>query len=196
MTVVPVGIDPGLGETGAVILDENLNVLASATWTAPKGATDLQRCVSLAGTVAAWVFQNLPGGNAPVKIGLETPVFTHSAGNFAKQWRLLSLLEAHLWTEARKLKREVVLVEVGPTESKRALTGHGNADKDDMVNYGPFTDAPDMKRETKEALSDAYAHGIAPLKEYGQVLVRLDTLVPIRVKPLYERKEADANLAD
>lgn len=181
---VPVGIDPGLGETGVVILSPELDVLACSSWTAPKG-NDLERCISLAGTVAAWVFQQVPAGTGAIEIGLETPVLTGSPVVFAKQWRFLSLLEYFLYAESKKFSRSITLTEVTPTESKKALTGYGTADKEDMINYSPFTDAHNMRQSTKEAVADAYGHAIAARKGFGGTPVSLDMIVPLRLKPIY-----------
>lgn len=183
---VPIGIDPGLGETGVVILDPQDSVIACATWTAARG-NDLERCISLAGTVAAWVFRNVPPGKTQVEIGLETPVLTGSAVVFAKQWRFISLLEYFLWLEARKLNRPVALIEVTPSESKKALTGYGAADKEDMIGYSSFTDSP-VKQHTKETLADSEAHAQAAKKGFGGLPVALDMVVPIRLKAIHEQK--------
>lgn len=168
-----VGIDPGLTETGMVLLDPARKYRAGATFTAPRmSGTDLERVVNLGasvvGMLAAWSVQY---GFRRVLIGMEYPIV--SSGNisaYRKQVSLLHEIERELWAQTQascKVYGEdatlVRIAEINPSVSKRLLTGDSKASKEEMVAKGPFGDRREIPLLTREALADAYAHACAAL---------------------------------
>lgn len=180
-----VGIDPGLTETGMILLDPSQQYQAGATFTASRiSGSDLERIVNLGASVtsmlAAWTVQH---GIRRVLIGMEYPFMNSGFNNvqtYRKQISLLHEIESALWRQSRDSRKVygddatlVRIAEINPTVSKRLLTGDGKADKSDMIAAGPFEGRADIPRFTREALADAYAHAMAALDvaEVEQLLV-------------------------
>lgn len=178
-----VGIDPGLTETGMVLLDPAGKYKAGATFRAARvSGSDLERVVNLGtsviGMLAAWT---VAYGIKRVLIGIEYPIV--SSGNvvsYRKQVALLHEIERSLWqqslTSFKVYGEDTTLVriaEINPTISKKGLTGDPLADKASMIAHGPFRDREEIPRPTREALADAYAHAQAALDiaEVEQFLV-------------------------
>jgi Holliday junction resolvasome RuvABC endonuclease subunit len=164
------GIDPGLGETGLVLFEcdgEDSEVLEIATYSASKKGDIIERTDNLAGaienTLCRWCRRHDIGD---LLIGIEIPIIRGHAGKsnldvYRKQVQLLYLLETLLLDLPVD---NVRIVEVNPTESKKVLTGRGDADKSEMVDASPFYGVLlTHTRGTAEALADAYAHGLAAL---------------------------------
>lgn len=169
-----VGIDPGLTETGMVLLDPAGVYKAGATFRASRvSGSDLERVVNLGssvvGMLAAWSVQY---GIQRVLIGIEYPVVAH-AGNitsYRKQVSLLHEIERSLWQQSLSSIKVygddstlVRIAEINPTISKKGLTGDPMADKASMIEHGPFKGRDDISRPTREALADAYAHALAAM---------------------------------
>ena len=163
-----IGIDPGLTETGMVLCQESpkmeQTLVEWRTFSCPPNDEDLTRVVSLASTavetVIEWVEEY---GIERLDVSIEMPVYTHNAASYTKQIRLLEEIESGLFYTVTGLVNEMHLTEVFPTTSKSLLTGSSRADKDRMVSEfekmsGVVLEA---RRETKEAVADAYAHSLA-----------------------------------
>jgi len=192
-TLVYVGVDPGFGELGCVGIDEDRQVIFGATWRAPKWGPDLERANGLARSWAKWFLRNKPA-DSPATVAFELPVMTGSPAIFAKQWRLLAMLQQYLFLTSsvrvpERKDQPIWLVEVTPTESKKALTGHGGAEKQDMIDSSPFTELDNRKvpsRSTLECLADSYGHAVAAMKP-GRERVLLCDLNPTMELEAYYR---------
>lgn len=191
-----VGVDPGLTETGMVLLDPAGVYKGGATFRASRvSGSDLERIVNLGssviGMLAAWSVQH---AIKRVLIGVEYPVV--ASGNIAsyrKQVSLLHEIERALWqqslTSFKVYGDDTTLVriaEINPTISKKGLTGDPLADKGSMIAHGPFRDRDDIPRPTREALADSYAHALAALDvaDVEQYLV-LEELKRAPYKPTF-----------
>lgn len=158
-----VGIDPGLGETGVVLCDndDDLTPIAWATFCSPTGHTDLARVVSMAATIVNqildWV---LTYDVREVDIGIELPVLAKNPAGFGKQIRLLQEIESGVFHIIAGETCECWVTEVNPTQSKILAAGHKGASKQEIIDSGPFK-GYEVRRKTLEALADAWAHANA-----------------------------------
>lgn len=152
------GIDPGYGMTGMVLVDHLGELVAYAAFGRRPGEHEAKRAVLHANdvidVVRGWIDMS-----GRLRVGIETPVYTQNPATFAKQWRLVQEIEGFL------MGMDVELVEVGPTTSKRVLTGSGLADKAAMVAASPFAGLP-MPEDKREALADAWGHALAARKSH------------------------------
>lgn len=163
------GIDPGYGMMGVVLLDRAGDTRTTWTLGSPPGAPEYRRAVSAAVAVACTVDQWAEMLDAPLWVGIEVPFYNNNAPTYAKQVRLVQELE-HQLAGLQACDR---IYEVAPATSKRALTGDGRADKAAMVAASPFAGRVDMSRESREALADAYGHALAV--RTGRLLDYIDT---------------------
>ena len=175
-----IGIDPGYGMTGIVLVDPTGEVLADFAAAHPPviGQPEHERAVRF--TTQLWaaidqMLEKIPPDSV-LRYGIETPVYTGHPVNFSKQWRLVQEIEARLHANSM-LDMPVQLAEIGPTTSKKLLTGKGDADKRDVIMAGPYRNRPDLRDVTREALADAYAHAhAAKLTEDYHMLWRCDVV--------------------
>lgn len=200
------GVDPGLTETGMVLLSPEGHYVAGTTFKATKTGADLARIVNLAAAmvnvIQSWVSQF---EIQEMLLGVEYPIVKRGAGgsvsveNYRKQINLLHEFEAGLWRwhnmndflrkypmvhETPLMK--VHIAEVNPTSSKLAATGKGSADKDEMIYSSPFQKRDEIKRPTREALADAWAHAIAARLVMGEGrLIELEALARERLAPQF-----------
>lgn len=165
-----IGIDPGFGEAAAVLYrdaDENA-VLAYATYTAPDPKDPpAARAMALADrvidTLAFWVDQF---DIKLLDIGIETPVMAKNVDGFSKQWRFVQELESGIMHRLSGELIECWVTEVNPSTSKSLATNDGRASKAEMIEASPFR-ASGFRDSTKEALADAWAHGLATWETKG-----------------------------
>jgi hypothetical protein len=177
-----------------VLLAPEGHYLAGVTFAASKEGPDLERIENLAdtiiGAIRVWMQDHhiremlvaiehpiLRAGKRAGSYGLET---------YRKQITLLHAIEAGLWDLARDPGGTISVREISPSASKRLATGDGAADKDAMVAASPFSRRDDMRKPTREALADAWAHGVAGKLIAGDVtLVDLSELVQERLAPKF-----------
>lgn len=188
-----IGIDPGLTETGIVLLAPEGHYMSGITFTAPPGPPDLQRIVNLADTIVATVKSFVFDHHIrELLVAIETPILrggnpTFNVDTYRKQINLLHEIETGLWrwhNEAAEAK--VRIAEVNPTASKRVVTGSGAATKDEMVAASPFDRRDDVRRPTREALADAWAHCLAARQVVGVGrIVELEDLARERLAPKF-----------
>lgn len=159
-----VGIDPGFGETGVVLLDDPRSVRGYATFSSKRnGFHDLVRAQALGfhvmGTVREWVDTHRIRS---LVVCIETPVLGKNVNNLFKQVRTLQAVEERLFSGLGGLLKSAVLIEVNPTRSKRLGTGNARADKDEIVRNSPFADSTlvpiGTRPETRSTLADAWLH--------------------------------------
>ena len=112
----------------------------------------------LAAGVGKWVekqYNTRLGGDDTLIVCIETPVLkSTNVSNYRKQASTIALIE-----EVMMLSLCSFLVEVNPTEVKMAATGHGNADKTEILHASPFK--LKLQDATAEALADAWAVALA-----------------------------------
>lgn len=197
-----IGCDPGLTETGMVLLSPEGHYLSGVTFRAAKEGQDLERIVNLAdsivGVVKSWVHEH---SIKEVLIGVEYPILrggtpSYNVEAYRKQVNLLHEIETALWrwnstwppfsqphtTPAVQVR----VTEINPTASKRAATGSGSATKDDMILASPFERRDEIKRPTREALADAWAHAVAARLYAGaDRLIDLEELALRRLQPQF-----------
>ena len=94
-------------------------------------------------------------------ISIETPIMNHNVSSFEKQWRLVQELESGILHRLAGELLECWVTEVAPSQSKVLATNDGRAKKEDMIAASPFKDRVDLAKSTREALADAWAHGLA-----------------------------------
>lgn len=171
---------------GIVLLSAALTPVAWATWTQPQLDHEVIRSVQMAVAVVDklddWFAHY---GVERVRIGLELPIYNHNAVTHAKQWRLIQTVEDTLCGLAQYSGVEVDLYEVGPSASKKALTGKGDATKIEMVAASPFRDLA-ASQDVREALADAFGHALAA--GHGVIGWRLNNLRRQFLAPAYEGK--------
>lgn len=165
-----IGIDPGFGEAAAVLYrDANENeVLAYATWTAsnpndPAAARAITLADHMIDTLMFWVQQF---DIRLLDIGIETPIMARNVDGFSKQWRLVQELESGIMHRVSGELVECWVTEVNPSQSKMLATNDGRASKAEMIASSPFR-ASSFRDATKEALADAWAHGLATWEVKG-----------------------------
>lgn len=157
-----IGIDPGVTELGIVLSREDrrhdLQPVAWSTMACPPGDPGLTRVVSLAGCVVNlildWVAEH---EIEEVDIAIELPIYKRNAQGLILQVRLLEEIESGIFHLVAGATKQCYLTEVNPITSK-ALAGCAKTEK--PVAQSPFKDY-DAKRETVEALADAWAHSLA-----------------------------------
>ena len=94
-------------------------------------------------------------------IGIEMHVWKTNTVTYRMQSRLLHALEADFWVVGcSDGYKELYITEVGPSTSKRLLTGNGKATKAEMVEACASWLPADVSRHTRETLADAYAHSL------------------------------------
>lgn len=165
-----IGCDPGFGEAALVLYrDSNENeVLAYATWTAPNpNDPPAARAMSLADRmidqIVFWIEQF---DIRLLDIGIETPIMARNVDGFSKQWRLVQELESGIMHRISGELVECWVTEVNPSQSKMLATNDGRASKAEMIASSPFRTSG-FRDSTKEALADAWAHGLATWEVKG-----------------------------
>ena len=174
-----IGVDPGFGKTGLVLCrDDDVNApVAWATFTCPTGETDLNRACTLGGEVVnqvtTWIEEH---EIKHLDISIEMPIMRRGSRRgadpvttFMKQMRLIQEIESGVVYLVGSLVKDSWITEVNNKTSKVLAAGNGSASKPMMVRASPFRD---MKANvaTKEALADAWAHGLATWGVAGQRL--------------------------
>jgi len=180
------GLDPGFGESGVVLIDEDERPLEWFTLSRKTG-DDLSRAIIMGDKITNWITTMADKYDMQdLRIGLELPVVAvkkvgsrvvgMNASTYAKQMRLYHEIESQLLLKIIHLKLHIEIAEIGNATSKRLLTGDGRADKGKMLACGPFTQH--KPKYTAITLSDAYAHALA-----GKA-----ALQPIKLWQVYEQE--------
>lgn len=165
---IGIGIDPGLTESGAVVIDDrDENVaLAWATFSCTDTADpDVTRVLSLAAAIidvlVGWIDAL---GVEEVDISIELPFLRKGRyGNpqsFAKQMRLVQEIESGIYFRVAADVKQCWVTEVYPATSKVMATNDGGATKDEILAVSPFKDMTKVALETKRTLADAWAHSL------------------------------------
>jgi Holliday junction resolvasome RuvABC endonuclease subunit len=174
---ITIGIDPGVSCQGVVVLDNKTRkLLAWATFDSSSAYSHFphgERVLDLTQQVQDWLWdaEEIIYGHpwaGHTTLAIETPVLNTNRGNppnpstFGLQWRnIQTLISSVEWD---------ICVEVHNTAVKQALTGKGNATKDDIIAASPFHDVV-MPVADREALADAYSVAIAALDGAGTNII-------------------------
>ena len=154
-----IGIDPGYGMTGMVLVDSFGDVVSEWAGARAPGEHEASRAALHAGVIGVQMANMvcmMP--LCTLRVGIETPVYSGNALTFSKQWRLIQAIEQMLLGFP---KVHIELAEIVNSTSKKVLTGNGGADKDAMVAASPYAGRTDLATSVREALADAYAHALA-----------------------------------
>lgn len=163
MTFIVLGVDPGMKRTGAVIMSEEKEVIAAATFASsgPKFTkfSHGERVLDLSSEVYQW-FENSCGyyGYDTIKLAVETPIMNkvRNVKGFSLQWRTVQAIISRFRREY-----DADIIEVHNTAVKIAATGRGNADKDEIIFNSPFAEGQFgdtvTGHDSVEALGDAWA---------------------------------------
>lgn len=155
-----VGIDPGLGMSGAVVLDEDSNLKAWQVWTSKPVGHILPRVLGMGYDITSWLVDTC--GKGPLQIVMEHPIFSKNALGFAKQIRLFHTIEEFLveqgledgmWSGGR-------IIEVLPHGPRKSLGLKASAPKALITDifrtdYGAVVG--DLPRVQMEACGDSWA---------------------------------------
>ena len=160
------GIDPGFGNTGAVLrLSRDKLPAKAACWynddTADWPVRRAQSiCIPMIETVLAWVQEN---DITKLTVCMETPVYNGNAKGLMLQMILYAVIQAALYDYLVPILDEVYIIEVNNQTSKVALTGKGSAKKEDMIACSPWKDyvLRDMTYSQAHTLADALGHSLA-----------------------------------
>lgn len=150
------GIDPGLGMTGLCLLDPDGTPKAAACLKAEgPEQVDLVRYSRLScGVSDALIKWCRLFSIDELMIGIEYPVMKASnVVNYRKQASTIAIMELQLVGEFSV----DYLVEVNPTEVKKAATGRGDATKAEIIKASPLTGSG----KAVEAMADAWAVAVA-----------------------------------
>lgn len=162
------GIDPGLGETGMVYLNEYGHVKACATVRAEgSGVLTVQRIENLAQAVGRQILEWMAkGGIAPDTLfAIEHPIMrSTNVDTYRLQAATMHAIMRELVVVAWEYENKCGVVEINPKVSKVQATGSGNATKDQMVKASPFEYGRGRRRGMIQALADAWAHARAGQK--------------------------------
>lgn len=155
-----IGIDPGFGQTGVVLL-RGPEVKEFAVYSRGPGEPAFQRTAYLGekilNTLHQWLLRY---GIERLDVAIETPIWKKNAHNFELQWRLVHHIEFGLWVWVSSETR-LWVTEVPPTTSKKLATGDGRASKETVAEASPFLRANFPDDTTWTTLGDAWAHSRA-----------------------------------
>jgi Holliday junction resolvasome RuvABC endonuclease subunit len=163
-----IGIDPGFGMTGVVLLkaSEQEKVVDAAVFSCGASAGNhFERTISLSASVVDQVCRWITDHKIThLDIGIETPIFGkhRNANVFSLQWRLIQELESGLVYVPASFDgmRELWITEIHNKTSKMLATGSGEADKPAMIAASPFNGNKEFDQSRLEALADAWAHSL------------------------------------
>jgi Holliday junction resolvasome RuvABC endonuclease subunit len=152
-----IGIDPGFGLSGVVLVRDKEVVDWALHSMPPSESPDWIRAASLASgiiqSISSWVDTYKIEA---VMLGVEVPVYNLNPRTFCLQSRLLQEIETGLTIVVGSEVEEVYITEVNPGSAKKALTGNARANKKDMIAAGPWARSS-MTYDERHTLSDAYA---------------------------------------
>jgi Holliday junction resolvasome RuvABC endonuclease subunit len=174
-----VGIDPGFGMTGLILMKGN-EVAAFSSFTSPPSDDVIGRVTAMSNSIVThilkWIWQF---ELEQLDIGIETPVYNSNAGTLMLQMRLLQDVESGIYHLIAPELKECMLYEVNPVTSKSLSTGNGKADKAAIIVASPLCalwSTEPAPQEIMEAVADAWSHSLIVLdvNAVGNDMVKLD----------------------
>lgn len=155
---VVIGVDPGSVNAGLAALawrDGRIQLLVSRTIRFTADTPHEDRLYELHNTVADWI-----ATHEPVACGIETPVYGSNPSSMLKLGRAqaAAILAARI--------HRIPILEFMPKAIKKAITGNGNATKD-QVAYMLRTFLPDAQLPSSKDETDAIAAGVCALHHLG-----------------------------
>jgi len=143
-----VGVDPSLGTPiGIAAVDDRERLIFAASYSVPKWPSVKERIED----AVHWCVHEIEDRDlVPILVGIESPVFARNVASFGLQSRLVGALLVQ-WIASR---------EINPTTAKKALTGRGNAKKDQMVAMSEAVTGWDPATVRRKDHREARADGI------------------------------------
>jgi len=158
-----VGVDPGFGCTGVVVISKS----GIEGWDALVSDSKLpleQRMALVMNAVSMRRWDVGRDKDQGEVFALETNHVTggRSAQSALKQRELIGVLATNAWHQGADIVR------IAPTSAKKALTGSGKAPKEDMVEaMYEYEGAPlGLSRAKREAVADALVVAIAGVEKW------------------------------
>ena len=158
------GIDPGFGNTGAVLrlVDEQEVVDAACWYNDNVHDWNVLRAMSIAipliERAVALVQEN---GVECLEVCIEYPVYNGNAKVLMSQMTLYTLLQVYVYDYLVPLVPEVYLSTVNNRTSKKLLAHDGSADKQAMIEASPWAGCDDLTYSQLHTLADSYAHSLS-----------------------------------
>lgn len=178
-----IGIDPGFTRTGAVVLDEKGEVVNYITLSSDAKKYSAEETHHRADGIARELGIFAAGYPADkVCFAIERPIYNKNVKSFEKQWRLVQAILSIL----AYIMPEAMCCEVDNGTAKKALTGSGSANKDEMVLYSSF-DPTRFGKDGKDVEALADAQGIA-------LAARLSSMFAKHYPIVVHRQCADINV--
>lgn len=170
------GIDPGYGNTGAVLrLASEDSVEAAACWRNDNvGEWDVLRamsiCIPMMEQILAWVDEfNIE----ELEVVIETPFLNRNPGTLMVQMYLFVLAQAYVYDYLVPVVPQVYLTVVHNATSKSKLAHKKSASKSEMIAASPWKDYKNegLTFNQAETLADAYAHSLSAYNEQHNLSV-------------------------
>ena len=159
------GIDPGYGETGAVLSLVNDGIPVEAACWCNDNTHELPMlramsiCIPMMEQVLAWITEH---DIEVLRVGLEEPIYNGNPKVLMIQMSLFVMLQAYVYDYLTPHLDELYLTIVSNQTSKKRLTGNGHADKNAMINSSPWVGytSHGLTYAQAHTLADAYAQGL------------------------------------
>ena len=165
-----IAVDPGVTCTGVVIMDAEddgtFKMYGAATFTASrakdKKRSPHERAADLVEAVGVWIDgvyeqNDLEWHDVEIVLAIERPIYNNNAKSFELQWRVFQQFVSR-FSDGGFMDR---VSEVHNGTAKAALTGDGSASKEKMLKHTPFAVHQFPLQDHREAVTDAYAIGLA-----------------------------------
>lgn len=162
------GVDPGYGNTGAVLrLASSNKPVAVKAWSNDNtNEWDITRSMSIAipliESAVAWVQEH---DIEHLEVCIEYPVYNGNAVILMKQLVLYTMIQMYVYDYLVPLVDEVYLTQVNNKTSKSKLCGDGTANKSLMIEHSPFAGRADLNYDQKHTAADAFAHSLSAGKQ-------------------------------
>lgn len=164
------GMDPGLGNTGAVLrLASDNKSLAGSCWRNDNvGEWDVLRaqsiCIPMMEQVLAWVDKY---DIEELEVCIETPFLNRNPGTMIVQMYLFVLAQAYVFDYLVPIVPQVYLTVVHNATSKSKLAHIRGATKSQMIEASEWKNYKDMGLTFNQAetLADSYAHSLSAYRE-------------------------------
>jgi len=196
-----VGIDPGYGETGVVLVEHSEYTDSLIEYglvrdhfgsSFPTVFRSQAVAVRVIERLLEWVHKH---HIRFLDIAIEMPIYNLNVDAFAKQSTLIQAIEALICSHVAPLVERCWIVEPSPSESKHLATGSGSATKAEVFRASPYS-RPQFKsvrealgESSVETLADAWAHSLATR---GRTERRFDTRMMEWPEPQRRNEDNDS----
>lgn len=179
------GVDPGFGNTGAILrLADERKVRAAVCWSNDETRDwYILRAMSIAIPMMeqclAWINEH---DIECLEVCIEEPIYSNNPKILMIQMSLFAMVQIYVFDYLVPHVPEIYLTIVNNKTSKRLLAHDGNADKAAMIKASPWSDRKDLTFSQLHTLADAYAHSLSAETEQWA----LHNLTQYAVAPNYE----------